>query len=77
MKQHTSNNNKNILETVTNNITEAKRYLAKAKDILGEKVGKGGYKDRKYVKMAGHTAYFSEVFLRYYFSLMIKFIFFP
>jgi hypothetical protein len=40
-------------------ITEAKRYLSNAKDILREKALKedGLYKDRKYVKMAGHTAY--------------------
>lgn len=40
-------------------ITEAKRYLANAKAILSEKAQKedGYYKDRKYVKMAGHTAY--------------------
>ena len=40
-------------------IIEAKRYLANAKAILSEKAQKedGYYKDRKYVKMAGHTAY--------------------
>lgn len=40
-------------------ITEAKRYLANAKEILSEKAGKedGYYQDSKYVKMAGHTAY--------------------
>jgi RsiW-degrading membrane proteinase PrsW (M82 family) len=40
-------------------IDEAKRYLSNAKDILREKGLKedGFYKDRKYVKMAGHTAY--------------------
>ena len=40
-------------------ITEAKRYLSNAKEILREKAIKedGFYKDRKYVKMAGHTAY--------------------
>lgn len=40
-------------------ITEAKRYLSNAKEILREKAIKedGLYKDRKYVKMAGHTAY--------------------
>ena len=43
-----------------NNIVEAHRYLNNAKDILKEKALKedGVYKDRKYVKMAGHTAYF-------------------
>ncbi|MCE7064347.1 DUF5618 family protein [Dyadobacter sp. CY326] len=42
-----------------NNITEAKRYISNAKEILREKAVKenGVYKDRKYVKMAGHTAY--------------------
>jgi hypothetical protein len=40
-------------------INEARRYLSNAKDILREKAVKedGVYKDRKYVKMAGHTAY--------------------
>ena len=40
-------------------ITEAKRYISNAKEILSEKAVKedGYYKDRKYVKMAGHTAY--------------------
>ncbi|WP_031526809.1 DUF5618 family protein [Dyadobacter crusticola] len=40
-------------------IIEAKRYLSNAKAILSEKAQKedGFYKDRKYVKMAGHTAY--------------------
>jgi hypothetical protein len=40
-------------------ITEAKRYISNAKEILREKAIKenGVYKDRKYVKMAGHTAY--------------------
>ena len=40
-------------------IIEAHRYLEKAKEILREKAQKedGVYKDRKYVKMAGHTAY--------------------
>lgn len=40
-------------------ITEAKRYISNAKDILREKAIKedGYYKDRKYVRMAGHTAY--------------------
>jgi hypothetical protein len=38
---------------------EAKRYLENAKDILREKAGKddGHYKDKKYVRMAGNTAY--------------------
>jgi len=40
-------------------ITEARRYIANAKEILSEKANKqdGYYTDRKYVKMAGHTAY--------------------
>lgn len=40
-------------------INEARRYLSNAKEILREKAIKedGVYKDRKYVKMAGHTAY--------------------
>jgi hypothetical protein len=40
-------------------IIEAKRYLSNAKEILREKGQKenGFYQDRKYVKMAGHTAY--------------------
>lgn len=40
-------------------IHEARRYLSNAKEILREKAMKedGFYKDRKYVKMAGHTAY--------------------
>ena len=40
-------------------ILEAKRYLSNAKEILSEKAVKenGYYQDRKYVKMAGHTAY--------------------
>ncbi|QRR03794.1 DUF5618 family protein [Dyadobacter sandarakinus] len=40
-------------------IHEARRYLSNAKEILREKAIKedGFYKDRKYVKMAGHTAY--------------------
>lgn len=40
-------------------MNEARRYLSNAKEILREKAVKedGVYKDRKYVKMAGHTAY--------------------
>lgn len=40
-------------------ITEARRYLDNAKEILREKAKKedGYYQDPKYVKMAGHTAY--------------------
>jgi hypothetical protein len=45
--------------TYMKDITEAKRYISNAKEILREKAIKenGVYKDRKYVKMAGHTAY--------------------
>lgn len=41
------------------NITEATRYIDNAKDILKDKANKtdGYYQDKKYVKMAGHTAY--------------------
>ena len=40
-------------------IAEAKRYLSNAREILRDKARKedGYYTDRKYVKMAGHTAY--------------------
>jgi hypothetical protein len=40
-------------------IVEARRYIDNAKDLLREKARKedGYYQDRKYVKMAGHTAY--------------------
>ena len=40
-------------------ITEAHRYLDNAKEILRDKAQKedGLYKDAKYVKMAGNTAY--------------------
>lgn len=40
-------------------IEEARRYLANAKQILREKAIKEDdlYQDKKYVKMAGHTAY--------------------
>jgi len=42
-----------------NTKTEAIRYIDNAKDILKEKANKadGYYQDKKYVKMAGHTAY--------------------
>lgn len=38
---------------------EAMRYIDNAKDLLSQKAGKedGYYQDKKYVKMAGHTAY--------------------
>ena len=41
------------------NITEAHRYIDNAKEILRDKANKdaGYYQDKKYVKMAGHTAY--------------------
>ena len=40
-------------------IREAERYILNARQILSEKAGKDGdyYSDRKYVKMAGHTAW--------------------
>jgi len=40
-------------------IREAERYLENARKILSEKAGKDGdyYTDRKYVKIAGHTAW--------------------
>ena len=42
-----------------NHVAEAHRYLNNAKEILREKAQKedGYYKDKKYVKMAGNTAY--------------------
>lgn len=44
---------------MTPTITESMRYIDNAKDILREKARKedGLYQDKKYVKMAGHTAY--------------------
>ena len=43
----------------TNSIHEAGRYIWNARQLLSEKAGKDGeyYTDRKYVKMAGHTAW--------------------
>jgi len=40
-------------------IEEAHRYIDNAKQILSEKAHKedGRYQDKKYVRMAGHTAY--------------------
>src|SRR5689334_21761477 len=40
-------------------INEAKRYLENAREILKDKAQKkdGYFHDKKYVKMAGHTAY--------------------
>ena len=42
-----------------NPIQEAERYIQNARQLLSEKAGKNGksYTDRKYVKMAGHTAW--------------------
>jgi hypothetical protein len=42
-----------------NQISEARRYLDNAREILSEKANKldGLYQDVKYVKMAGNTAY--------------------
>jgi Domain of unknown function (DUF5618) len=42
-----------------NHITEAHRYLENAKEMLRDKAQKedGYYKDKKYVKLAGHAAY--------------------
>ena len=40
-------------------IKEANRYISNAKDLLEEKAIRenGEYLDKKYIKMAGHTAY--------------------
>ena len=40
-------------------IREAERYMQNARQILSEKAGKDGdsYTDKKYVRMAGHTAW--------------------
>nr|WP_295930199.1 DUF5618 family protein [uncultured Dyadobacter sp.] len=42
-----------------NSVQEARRYVNNAKDLLREKAGKenGVYQDRKYVRLAGHSAY--------------------
>jgi hypothetical protein len=42
-----------------NTVTEARRYVDNAKEILREKARKedGFYQDKKYVKLAGHAAY--------------------
>ena len=44
---------------ITHPIQEAERYLSNARQILSEKAEKDGnyYNDRKYVKMAGNTAW--------------------
>jgi len=43
----------------SNPIEEAERYIENARQLLSEKAGKDGdyYTDRKYIKMAGHTAW--------------------
>ncbi len=45
-------------------IKEANRYVANAKELLQEKAKRvnGIYADKKYVKMAGHTAYCGVLF---------------
>jgi hypothetical protein len=54
-------NNKqiHIMAELKNQIKEAERYLANARQILSEKAGKDGdyYTDKKYVRMAGDTAW--------------------
>ena len=42
-----------------NPIQEAERYIQNARQMLSEKAGKDGdfYTDRKYVKLAGHSAW--------------------
>ena len=42
-----------------NPIQEAERYIQNARQMLSEKAGKDGnyYTDKKYVKIAGHTAW--------------------
>jgi hypothetical protein len=43
----------------THPIKEAMRYIDNARQLLSEKAGKDGnyYTDKKYIKMAGHTAW--------------------
>lgn len=56
-------------------VSEAKRYLNNAKEILREKGAKEDsfYQDSKYVKMAGHTAYSGVLFaLDHYFGKKTK-----
>ena len=50
---------KKNMTAIKNPINDAERYLQNARQILSEKAGKDGkyYSDRKYVKMAGHTAW--------------------
>ena len=47
------------MKEAENPIVEAERYLQNARTLLSEKAGKEGnyYTDRKYVRMAGHTAW--------------------
>ena len=47
------------MKEAENPIVEAERYLQNARTLLSEKAGKEGnyYSDRKYVRMAGHTAW--------------------
>jgi len=47
-----------------NPIRAAEQYIQNARKILSEKAGKDGdyYTDRKYVKMAGHTAWCGVLF---------------
>ena len=47
------------MEKLKHPILEAERYMQNARQILSEKAGKDGayYSDRKYVKIAGHTAW--------------------
>ena len=47
------------MKELKNPIREAERYLQNARELLSEKAGKDGdyYSDRKYVRMAGHTAW--------------------
>jgi hypothetical protein len=53
MKTTSANN------TTHAHIVEAERYLSNAREILSEKAGKSGrfYSDKKYVRMAGNTAW--------------------
>lgn len=56
-------------------VIEAKRYLNNAKEILREKGAKDEpyYRDAKYIKMAGHTAYSGVLFaLDHYFGKKMK-----
>jgi len=48
-----------FMAELLNPMNEAERYIQNARQILSEKAGKDGeyYSDKKYVKMAGHTAW--------------------